>query len=71
MHHFDVVAKVIRNNQKSTPMLQRLTWPMVLQLFRVEEAVPLSLGRTMSQTDVTLGNIIFDIGCHHGPKEGF
>ena len=44
---------------------------MVLQLFRVEEAVPLSLGRTMSQTDVTLGNIIFDIECHHGPKEGF
>ena len=30
---------------------------MVLQLFRVEEAVPLSLGRMMSQTDVTLGNI--------------
>ena len=31
----------------------------------------LRMGRTMSQTDVTLGNIIFDIGRHHRPKEVF
>ena len=31
----------------------------------------LSLGRTMSQTNVTLGNIIFDIGRHHRQREAF